>query len=126
MEGPPYRKIVAEIRRRIDAGELRPGDRVPSARQITADWGVAIATATKVLSTLQQDGLVRAVPGVGTVVAEPESPPSAELERTARRRRAAAPEQALSSRPRLAYLLPAPVCALAALLSLAPSRAAVG
>ena len=32
---PPYRRIAAEIRRRIDLGELRPGDPVPSARRIT-------------------------------------------------------------------------------------------
>ncbi|MCF3177761.1 TetR/AcrR family transcriptional regulator C-terminal domain-containing protein [Streptomyces sioyaensis] len=70
---PPYRRITDEIRRRIDTGELVPGDRVPSTRRITQEWGVAMATATKVLTTLRQEGLVRAVPGVGTVVAEPAS-----------------------------------------------------
>jgi DNA-binding transcriptional regulator YhcF (GntR family) len=71
---PPYVRIVTEIRRRIASGELRAGDRVPSTRQITQNWGVAMATATKVLSTLRQEGLVQAMPGVGTVVAEPEPP----------------------------------------------------
>ncbi|MEV5411246.1 TetR/AcrR family transcriptional regulator C-terminal domain-containing protein [Thermopolyspora sp. NPDC052614] len=66
---PPYVRIVAEIRRRIEAGELREGDRVPSARQITKEWGVAIATATKVLAALRQEGLAHPRPGVGTVVA---------------------------------------------------------
>jgi AcrR family transcriptional regulator len=65
---PPYSRIVAEIRARIIAGDLRAGDRAPSARQITREWGVAVATATKVHATLRQEGLVRAVPGVGTVV----------------------------------------------------------
>ena len=64
----PYRRIVDEISGRIAAGALRPGDRIPSARQITRDWGVAIATATKVLATLRQEGLVEPRPGVGTVV----------------------------------------------------------
>jgi AcrR family transcriptional regulator len=64
----PYRKIVDEISGRIAAGTLRPGDRIPSARQITREWGVAIATATKVLATLRQEGLVEPRPGVGTVV----------------------------------------------------------
>ncbi|MEU9122336.1 TetR/AcrR family transcriptional regulator C-terminal domain-containing protein [Streptomyces sp. NPDC048506] len=81
---PPYRRIVEEIRRRIDAGELAPGDRVPSTRRITQEWGVAMATATKVLTTLRQEGLVRAVPGVGTVVAEPEPHPQAPPPRAAR------------------------------------------
>ncbi|MET9292538.1 GntR family transcriptional regulator [Streptomyces sp. NPDC003077] len=68
---PPYVQIADEIRRRIAAGELGVGDRVPSTRQITREWGVAMATATKVLTVLRQEGLVRAVPGVGTVVAGP-------------------------------------------------------
>jgi len=69
-----YLTIAAEIRDRIATGRLRTGERVPSARQITREWGVAIATATRVLSTLQAEGLVRPVVGVGTVVASP--PPS--------------------------------------------------
>ncbi|MER7004510.1 TetR/AcrR family transcriptional regulator C-terminal domain-containing protein [Dactylosporangium sp. NPDC000555] len=68
---PPYRRIAAEVRRRIEAGELRPGDRVPSARAITEEWGVAIATATKAHAALREEGLTVARPGVGTVVAGP-------------------------------------------------------
>lgn len=62
-------RIAAELRRRIASGELTPGDRLPSTRQIVAEWGVAMATATKALAALRQDGLVTALPGVGTVVA---------------------------------------------------------
>jgi AcrR family transcriptional regulator len=69
MAEPAYLGIVAEIRDRITAGTLRPGDRVPSTRQITRDWGVAIATATKVHARLRQEGLAESVPRVGTVVA---------------------------------------------------------
>ncbi|MFD7084553.1 GntR family transcriptional regulator [Streptomyces sp. NPDC002181] len=65
----PYARIAAELRGRIERGELRPGERVPSTRAITQRWGVAMATASKVLALLGQEGLVRAVPGVGTVVA---------------------------------------------------------
>ncbi|MBN6036606.1 TetR/AcrR family transcriptional regulator C-terminal domain-containing protein [Amycolatopsis sp. 195334CR] len=74
MNAAPYARIVDEIKARIEAGELKPGDRVPSTRQITQDWGVAMATATKVLTTLRRAGLVRAVPGVGTVVRTTEVP----------------------------------------------------
>lgn len=68
--GAPYRQIVDEIRGRIASGRLKPGDRVPSARQITQQWGVAIATATKVLAALTAEGLARPVVGVGTVVTD--------------------------------------------------------
>ncbi|MFJ1755019.1 TetR/AcrR family transcriptional regulator C-terminal domain-containing protein [Kitasatospora sp. NPDC088134] len=71
-----YEQIAAELGERIGRGELRPGDRVPSTREITRRWGVAMATATKVLAELRTRGLVRAVPGVGTVVAE--HPPGAD------------------------------------------------
>ncbi|TKG72189.1 GntR family transcriptional regulator [Prauserella endophytica] len=72
---PPYLRIVAEIRDRIADGELGPGDRVPSARQIVREWGVAMATATKVLATLRREGLAEARTGVGTVVRAPSAPP---------------------------------------------------
>jgi AcrR family transcriptional regulator len=67
---PPYRRIADDLRSRIGSGELAPGGPVPSARQISRDHGVALATATKVLAALRDDGLVRPVPGVGTVVVD--------------------------------------------------------
>ncbi len=66
---PPYVRIANEIEQRIRDGALHPGDRVPSTRQITKEWGVAIATATKALVELGARGAVRPIPGVGTVVA---------------------------------------------------------
>jgi AcrR family transcriptional regulator len=65
---PPYAQIAAELRDQIEKGILAPGERVPSTREITQRWGVAMATATKALAALRQEGIVRPVPGVGTVV----------------------------------------------------------
>jgi DNA-binding transcriptional regulator YhcF (GntR family) len=87
-----YQQIAADIRHRISTGALRAGDRVPSARQITREWGVAIATATRVLAVLRDEGLVRTAPGAGTVVAEQVAPPV----RTDRRRAGRAPETNLT------------------------------
>lgn len=70
VDSPPYARIVADLRARIESGELAPGDRVPSTREITRHWGVAMATATKALGVLRQQGLVRAERGSGTVVEE--------------------------------------------------------
>ncbi len=77
MEAPPYARIVATLRDEIESGALAPGDRVPSTREITRRWGVAMATATKALTALRQAGLVRAVPGVGTVVDTEQRQPAA-------------------------------------------------
>lgn len=66
---PPYLLIVADIERRITAGELRPGDRVPTTRAIVREWGVAMATATKALATLKESGAIESTSRVGAVVA---------------------------------------------------------
>jgi DNA-binding transcriptional regulator YhcF (GntR family) len=66
---PPYLRIAADLRRRIADGDLAPGDRLPSTRQLARDWDVALATATKALTVLQRDGMVHAQPRVGNVVA---------------------------------------------------------
>jgi DNA-binding transcriptional regulator YhcF (GntR family) len=71
---PASARIAADLRRRISRGDLAPGERVPSTRELTQQWGVAMATATKALTILRQEGLVRSVRGVGTVVAERERP----------------------------------------------------
>ncbi|MEU7585824.1 TetR/AcrR family transcriptional regulator C-terminal domain-containing protein [Micromonospora sp. NPDC049230] len=86
---PPYLRIVGELRRRITVGELIPGDRVPSTRQIVREWGVAMATASRALTVLRQEELVRAVPGVGMVVTGPGSTPAGRSARGDARQRPA-------------------------------------
>jgi AcrR family transcriptional regulator len=76
-----YHAIAAEIRQRIETGRLRPGDRVPSTREITCQWGVAVATATKALRALQAEGLVKGTVGVGTVVVGPSRRTDAAVDR---------------------------------------------
>jgi DNA-binding transcriptional regulator YhcF (GntR family) len=72
---PPYLQIAAALRHRITTGALRPGDRVPSTRQVVRDFGVAMATATRALAVLRDEGLVVTRPGSGTVVRAPDPPP---------------------------------------------------
>lgn len=68
---PAHARIAAHLSAQIRAGELRAGERVPSTRQLVGEWGVAMATATKALSLLKQQGWVRTIPGSATVVQEP-------------------------------------------------------
>jgi DNA-binding GntR family transcriptional regulator len=60
---PPYLQITQHYRELIQSGELRDGDRLPSARQLVEQWEVAHATAAKVLSTLRAEGLVKTMSG---------------------------------------------------------------
>ncbi|MEJ3653519.1 TetR/AcrR family transcriptional regulator C-terminal domain-containing protein [Actinomycetes bacterium KLBMP 9759] len=77
MTEAPFRRIAAEIAARIATGRLRPGDRVPSTRQVMREWGVANATASKALARLRADGLVETRRGAATVVSGPRNAPSA-------------------------------------------------
>ncbi|EFE85449.1 GntR-family transcriptional regulator [Streptomyces albidoflavus] len=83
---PPYRRIAAEIKRRIEGGELQPGDRIPSVREIVRDEGVSVATATRVASVLRADGYAETIPGIGTVARMPSKittgPDRLQLQRT--------------------------------------------
>lgn len=65
---PPYLQVVRHIREQILSGQLPEGSAVPSARQITRDWDVAMATAMKAITTLRAEGLIRSLPGKGTFV----------------------------------------------------------
>ena len=75
-----YQRIAGDLRRRIQAGELAPGGRVPSTRALARKWKVANATAAHALRSLIEEGLVKAVPRSGTVVVGPE-PRAGELSR---------------------------------------------
>ncbi|GIF73220.1 TetR/AcrR family transcriptional regulator C-terminal domain-containing protein [Asanoa siamensis] len=75
VEEAPYRRIAAEIQDRIARGEFAPGDRIPSTREITRDWGVAMATATKVIVALRDAGVVETRSGSGSIVIDRGSAP---------------------------------------------------
>ncbi|AXQ57792.1 MULTISPECIES: GntR family transcriptional regulator [Streptomyces] len=68
-ETPGYAEIAAHYRRQIESGELRPGDTLPSLRQVCDQFGVAHTTANRAFKRLKMEGLTLPRPGVGTVVA---------------------------------------------------------
>ncbi|MEU6329418.1 GntR family transcriptional regulator [Streptomyces sp. NPDC047049] len=65
---PKYLQIAHHIRDQILRGDLRPGDEVPSERQLAADWSVSRPTAARSLEALRQQGLVEKRQGSGTYV----------------------------------------------------------
>jgi GntR family transcriptional regulator len=68
---PAYRRIQAAILKRIEAGQLRPGDVVGSERQLAKIHKVSLMTARHALAVLTRDGMVERRPGAGTFVAPP-------------------------------------------------------
>ena len=66
---PLYRQLVENITQKIDSGELKPGDRLPSEREMAEDLKVSRITARQALDALEQLGLVYREQGHGTFVA---------------------------------------------------------
>jgi DNA-binding GntR family transcriptional regulator len=74
---PKYLQIAGYIRDQIVRGDLKPGDEVPSEREIATIWKVARPTAARALQTLRVQGLVQSRQGAGTYVRQPQAVPRA-------------------------------------------------
>ncbi|MEV7711201.1 GntR family transcriptional regulator [Streptomyces sp. NPDC088270] len=66
-----YAEIAANYRQQIRDGVLKPGDTMPSLRQVCERYGVAQTTANRAYRVLKMEGLTIPKPGVGTVVVGP-------------------------------------------------------
>lgn len=65
---PRYEEIAAAIRARIESGELRPGDAVPSESALAELYEVGRGTVRHALAELEGAGLVKARHGKGRFV----------------------------------------------------------
>jgi GntR family transcriptional regulator len=68
---PLYYQIKARLLDAIENGQLRPGDRVPSERELTTQFNVSRMTARQALTELENQGYLYRVQGKGTFVATP-------------------------------------------------------
>ena len=68
---PFYKQIQKAILKRIDAGELKPGDPVDSERKLASVHDVSLMTARHALAGLEKEGVVERRRGAGTFVAAP-------------------------------------------------------
>jgi GntR family transcriptional regulator / MocR family aminotransferase len=65
---PFYRQIYLRFRGAIAGGLLKPGDRIPSARALTKELGLARGTIEAAYSLLSAEGYIQARGQAGTVV----------------------------------------------------------
>ena len=65
---PFYRQIYDRVRGAISSGLLQPGDRVPSARALTKELGLARGTIEAAYSLLAAEGYIQARGQAGTIV----------------------------------------------------------
>ncbi|WP_412747158.1 GntR family transcriptional regulator [Krasilnikovia sp. MM14-A1004] len=68
---PKYQVIAADLATRIRGGALPPGSALPPQKELSASYGVTLATLRQALQRLEDDGLLTQQAGRGTFVAEP-------------------------------------------------------
>ncbi len=67
---PIYIQIASELKNRIIGGQLKPGDKLPSVREIAEEFSVNPNTAQRVFIELDKDGITYIERGVGAFVKE--------------------------------------------------------
>ena len=67
---PESERLVVALRRRIDAGSLAPGERLPPVRALAADLDLSPNTVAKAYRALEREGLLVTRGRHGTFVAE--------------------------------------------------------
>ena len=65
---PLYAQIASRLRVAIASGELRPGDGLPSVRQLSGRLRINPATVVQAYRELELEGLVNTRQGAGTFV----------------------------------------------------------
>ena len=67
---PMYRQIADALREKISAGELKPGDALPTASSLPEAFNVSRVTVRQALKLLTEEQIVESIQGSGTYVKE--------------------------------------------------------
>jgi len=70
---PLYFQLAEILKERIEAGRWAPGDRFPSEREITGEFGVSRTVIRPALDLLESDGQLIRIKGRGTFVTPPKA-----------------------------------------------------
>jgi GntR family transcriptional regulator len=72
---PPYVQLVEQVRQALLNGTLRPGDRLPTVKDVVSSLAINPNTVLKAYRDLEREGLVEGRQGVGTfVLRRPDGP----------------------------------------------------
>ena len=67
---PIYLQIQAQVKHAVAGGALRAGDALPSVRKLASDLRINPNTVARAYLELEREGVISAVPGGGTFVAD--------------------------------------------------------
>ncbi len=65
---PLYRSVSDAIRQRLVEGQLTAGARLPALRELASEFSVSTITIRQALQTLEREGRLHCIPGVGVFV----------------------------------------------------------
>jgi GntR family transcriptional regulator len=82
---PIYTQIVDQLHRRIAANELKPGDQLPTVRELADELDVNFNTVARAYRILDEMGAISTQQGRGTYVIEPGEADQMTLEAITRR-----------------------------------------
>jgi GntR family transcriptional regulator len=71
---PIYLQIASQIRQKVASGELKPGDQLPTVRQMAIDLRINFNTVARAYRMLDEAGLISTQHGRGTYIWEQDSP----------------------------------------------------
>jgi GntR family transcriptional regulator len=66
---PLHRQVTDQIREAVAGGDIRPGDRLPSIREMAKDLDISIITVKRSYADLEREGLIVTRSGLGSFVA---------------------------------------------------------
>jgi GntR family transcriptional regulator len=69
-DGTLYQQIIDRLKREISEGRLKPGEALPSFRQLAEDLLVSVITVKRAYEELERDGIIFRRQGLGTFVAD--------------------------------------------------------
>ncbi len=65
---PLYEQIANQIKNQIILGELKPGDALPSIRNLAKELQISVITTKRAYHELEKDGFIETVGGKGSFV----------------------------------------------------------
>ena len=69
---PMYRQIMREIKRRIEIGDLRPGDKLPTTKELAEQYDTSTGTVRKAVEILLEAEILEGRQGLGVFVPAPQ------------------------------------------------------
>lgn len=67
---PIYEQLYGCVKNMLMDGEIKPGDKLPSVREMSKELGVNPNTVTKAFQALERDKIIYTVPGRGSYAAD--------------------------------------------------------